>query len=46
MWTVEFEVWGGELEGGRIVATLINWAGEERELILDLPAVGAQYAEG
>lgn len=40
----EFEVWSGELEGGRIVAALINWAGEERELTLDLPVVGTQYA--
>jgi len=44
-WTEEeFEVWSGELEGGRTVAALINWADEERELTLDLPDVGLQFA--
>ena len=44
-WSDEgYEVWSGELEGGRIVAALINWNGFERELTLDLPDVGVQYA--
>lgn len=44
-WTEEeFEVWSGELEGGRTVAALINWADKERELTLDLPDVGVQFA--
>ncbi|KAJ5296403.1 phenolpthiocerol synthesis polyketide synthase ppsB [Penicillium atrosanguineum] len=44
-WTEEgYEVWSGELEGRRIVAALINWNDVERELTLDLPDVGVQYA--
>lgn len=40
----EYEVWSGPLENGRTVAALINWADEDRELTLDLPVVGVQFA--
>lgn len=40
----EYEVWSGPLSGGRTVAALINWADEARELALDLPDIGIQYA--
>ncbi|KAJ6111464.1 hypothetical protein N7523_007525 [Penicillium sp. IBT 18751x] len=44
-WSDEgYDVWSGELEGGRTVAALINWNDVERELTLDLPDVGIQYA--
>ncbi|KAL4902715.1 alpha-galactosidase D [Aspergillus multicolor] len=39
-----YEVWAGPLEGGRVVAAVINWRGEDREITLDLPDVGVQYA--
>ncbi|KAL3463462.1 glycoside hydrolase superfamily [Aspergillus heterothallicus] len=41
-----YEVWSGPLEGDRVVAALINWSDEERELTLDLPDVGLQFAGG
>ncbi|KAL2851021.1 alpha-galactosidase D [Aspergillus pseudoustus] len=41
-----YEVWSGRLEGGKVVAALINWSDEERELTLDLPDVGVQFAGG
>ncbi|KAL4949819.1 alpha-galactosidase D [Aspergillus filifer] len=41
-----YEVWSGPLEGDRTVAAVINWRGESRELTLDLPDVGLQFAEG
>ncbi|KAL2832510.1 alpha-galactosidase D [Aspergillus cavernicola] len=40
------EVWSGPLEGGRVVAAMVNWQGVEREVRLDLPDVGVQYAGG
>ncbi|KAL4932379.1 glycoside hydrolase superfamily [Aspergillus undulatus] len=40
------EVWSGPLTGDRTVAALINWRGEDRELTLDLPDVGLQFAGG
>jgi alpha-galactosidase len=44
-WTEDgYEVWSGPLSGGRTVAAVINWDGEERELSLDLPDVGLQHA--
>ncbi|KAJ5999436.1 hypothetical protein N7451_007246 [Penicillium sp. IBT 35674x] len=44
-WTEEgYEVWSGPLSGDRVVAAVINWDDEERELTLDLPDVGLQYA--
>lgn len=44
-WTEEgYEVWSGPLSGGRTVAALINWADESRELTLNLPDIGIQYA--
>lgn len=44
-WSDEgYEVWSGALAGGRTVAALINWNDVERELTLDLPDVGIQYA--
>ena len=44
-WTEdEYEVWAGELSGGRIVAALVNWINETRTLGLDLPDVGVQSA--
>lgn len=41
-----YEVWSGPLEGGRTVVAVINWRGEEREITLDLPDVGLQFAGG
>lgn len=41
-----YEVWSGPLEGGRTVAAVINWRGEEREITLDLPDAGLQFAGG
>ncbi len=41
-----YEVWSGPLEGGRTVVAVINWRGEEREIALDLPDVGLQFAGG
>ncbi|RMZ39382.1 hypothetical protein AFCA_006538 [Aspergillus flavus] len=44
-WTEEgYEVWSGPLSGGRTVAALINWRNESRDLTLDLPDIGLQYA--
>lgn len=44
-WTEEgYEVWSGPLSGGRTVAALINWKDEARELTLDLPDIGLQFA--
>ncbi|KAE8316128.1 putative alpha-galactosidase D [Aspergillus transmontanensis] len=44
-WTEEgYEVWSGPLSGGRTVAALINWKNESRDLTLDLPDIGLQYA--
>lgn len=44
-WTEEgYEVWSGPLSRGRTVAAVINWRNESRELTLDLPDVGLQYA--
>lgn len=40
----EYEVWSGPLSGSRTVAALINWADHSRELTLNLPDIGAQYA--
>ncbi|KAL5340934.1 alpha-galactosidase D [Aspergillus crustosus] len=41
-----YEVWSGPLEGGRVVVAAVNWQGVERELQLDLPDVGVQFAGG
>ncbi|KAL2866939.1 alpha-galactosidase D [Aspergillus lucknowensis] len=41
-----YEVWSGPLERERVVAAVINWGEEERELTLDLPDVGIQFAGG
>ncbi|RDW67240.1 Alpha-galactosidase D [Aspergillus mulundensis] len=41
-----YEVWSGPLEGGRVVAAVVNWRGERREITLDLPDVGVQFAGG
>ncbi|KAL4906733.1 hypothetical protein BDW74DRAFT_177042 [Aspergillus multicolor] len=41
-----YEVWSGPLKGGRVVVAVINWRGEEREITLDLPDVGLQFAGG
>ncbi|OQE18680.1 hypothetical protein PENSTE_c017G10134 [Penicillium steckii] len=44
-WTEEqYEVWSGPLSNGRIVAAVINWADNARELTLNLPDIGLQYA--
>ncbi|KAE8381209.1 putative alpha-galactosidase D [Aspergillus bertholletiae] len=44
-WTEEgYEVWSGPLSGGRTVAAVINWKNESRDLTLDLPDIGLQYA--
>jgi alpha-galactosidase len=44
-WSEEgYEVWSGPLSGDRVVAAVINWNGEEKELTLNLPDVGLQYA--
>ncbi|CAL5866710.1 uncharacterized protein PFLUO_LOCUS920 [Penicillium psychrofluorescens] len=40
-----YEVWSGPLSGGRMVAALINWANESRELTLELPDIGLQHAK-
>ncbi|CAG7926366.1 unnamed protein product [Penicillium olsonii] len=39
-----YEVWSGPLSGGRTVAAVINWADEARELTLNLPDIGLQFA--
>ena len=39
-----YEVWSGPLSGGRTVAAVINWAGEARELTVNLPDIGLQFA--
>ncbi|CAG7934823.1 unnamed protein product [Penicillium nalgiovense] len=39
-----YEVWSGPLSGGRTVAAVVNWAGEARELTLNLPDIGLQSA--
>ncbi|KAL4814937.1 alpha-galactosidase D [Aspergillus spinulosporus] len=45
-WSDEgYEVWSGPLEGGRTIAAVINWRDEDREITLDLPDIGLQYAE-
>ncbi|KAI5295989.1 hypothetical protein KEM52_006152 [Ascosphaera acerosa] len=45
-WTEErYEVWSEPLSGDRVVAALINWAEERRNLTLDLPDIGLQYAK-
>jgi alpha-galactosidase len=45
-WSDEgYEVWSGPLEGGRTIAAVINWRDEDREIMLDLPDIGLQYAE-
>ncbi|GAB1208303.1 hypothetical protein APSETT445_007047 [Aspergillus pseudonomiae] len=44
-WSDEgYEVWSGPLSGDRTVAALINWKNESRDLTLDLPDIGLQYA--
>ncbi|KAJ5600931.1 hypothetical protein N7450_001998 [Penicillium hetheringtonii] len=44
-WTEEqYEVWSGPLSNGRTVAAVINWADNARELTLNLPDIGLQYA--
>jgi alpha-galactosidase len=44
-WTEEgYEVWSGDLEDTRVVAALINWDDVEKDLTIDLPDVGVQYA--
>ncbi|CAI7575810.1 unnamed protein product [Penicillium pancosmium] len=44
-WSEEkYEVWSGPLSKGRTVAALINWADETRELTLNLPDIGVQFA--
>ncbi|KAL4735441.1 alpha-galactosidase D [Aspergillus similis] len=44
-WSDEgYEVWSGPLEGGRTIAAVINWRDEDREITLDLPDIGLQYA--
>ncbi|RHZ44082.1 alpha-galactosidase D [Aspergillus thermomutatus] len=44
-WSDEgYEVWSGPLSGNRTVVAVINWRNESRELTLDLPDVGLQYA--
>ncbi|KAJ5375945.1 hypothetical protein N7509_012831 [Penicillium cosmopolitanum] len=44
-WSEEgYEVWSGPLSNGRTVAALINWADETRELTLNLPDIGVQFA--
>ncbi|KAL3474285.1 alpha-galactosidase D [Aspergillus californicus] len=39
-----YEVWAGPLENGRTVAAVVNWRGEARDITLDLPDIGLQYA--
>lgn len=44
-WSDEgYEVWSGPLSGGRTVAALINWKDEARDLTVNLPDVGLQFA--
>ncbi|PWY93860.1 glycoside hydrolase [Aspergillus sclerotioniger CBS 115572] len=44
-WTEEgYEVWSGPLYDDRTVAAVINWRNESRDLTLDLPDIGLQYA--
>jgi alpha-galactosidase len=44
-WSEEgYEVWSGQLSGGRTVAAVINWRNESRDLTLDLPDIGLQHA--
>lgn len=44
-WSEEgYEVWSGPLSNGRTVAALINWADESRELTLNFPDIGIQFA--
>lgn len=45
-WSDEgYEVWSGPLSGNRTVVAVINWRNESRDLTLDLPDVGLQYAQ-
>lgn len=45
-WTDEqYDVWSGPLSNGRVVAAVVNWANTSRELTLNLPDIGVQYAE-
>lgn len=39
-----YDVWSGPLSGERTVAALVNWADEKRNLTIDLPDIGIQYA--
>lgn len=44
-WTADgYEVWSGPLSGGRTVAAVINWKDEARNLTLNLPDIGLQFA--
>lgn len=44
-WTEQgYEVWAGPLSGNRTVVALINLFNETRDLTMDLPDVGLQYA--
>jgi alpha-galactosidase len=44
-WTEEqYELWAGPLSKNRTVVALINWADVDRELTLDLPDAGLQFA--
>lgn len=44
-WSDEgYEIWSGPLSEGRTVAALVNWRDEERNLTLNLPDIGFQYA--
>lgn len=40
----QYDVWSGPLSGKRTVAALVNWADEKRNLTIDLPDIGIQYA--
>lgn len=40
----EYDVWSGPLSGQRTVAALVNWADDVRNLTIDLPDIGIQYA--
>ncbi|RLL94100.1 hypothetical protein CFD26_103627 [Aspergillus turcosus] len=45
-WSDEgYEVWSGPLSGNRTVVALINWQNVSRDLTLDLPDAGLQYAQ-
>lgn len=45
-WSDEgYEVWSGPLSGNRTVVAVINWRNESRDLTLDLPDIGLQYAQ-